>query len=135
VPRIKNGPFLFSMSAGKRPVAMTGPIKADLDKRMLRTLKALARRRGEDHQAVDLPGWVNHDLRRVVRSGLSALRVPHEVKEAVLAHKPPGIVGVYDVHEYQDEKREALEAWAQRLASIVNPVPAAKVVRLRGRRR
>ncbi len=93
LPRIKNGPFLFSMSAGKRPLAMTGPIKADLDRRMLRTLKAMARRRGEDHQAVDLPGWVNHDLRRVVRSGLSALRVPHNVAEAVLAHRPPGVVG------------------------------------------
>jgi hypothetical protein len=41
LPQIKNGPFLFSLSAGKRPLTMTGPIKADLDKRMLRTLKAL----------------------------------------------------------------------------------------------
>jgi integrase len=71
LPRIKNGPFLFSMSAGKRPLAMTGPIKSDLDRRMLRRLKALARRRGEDHEHVTLPEWVNHDLRRVVRSGLS----------------------------------------------------------------
>ena len=32
---------------------------------------------------------------------------------------------------------EALELWAQRIASIVNPEPAvpAKVVKLRGRRR
>ena len=115
---------------------MTGPIKGDLDRRMLRTSKAMARRRGEDHHAVDLPHWVNHDLRRVVRSGLSALRVPHDVAEAVLAHRPPGIVGIYNLHEYQDEKREALEAWAQRLASIVNPAcRAAKVVKLRRRRR
>ena len=28
--------------SGKRPLAMTGPIKADLDPRMLRTLKAMA---------------------------------------------------------------------------------------------
>jgi integrase len=138
VPRIKNGPFLFSMSADKRPLAMTGPIKADLDKRMLRTLKALARRRGQDHQAVDLPGWVNRDLRRVVRSGLSALRIPHNVAEAILAHRPPGIVGTYNLHEYEDEKAEALEAWAQRLNSIVNPptkVPDKKIVPLRRRRR
>jgi hypothetical protein len=72
---------------------MTGPIKADLDKRMLRTLKALARRRGEDHHAVTLPNWTNHDLRRVVRSGLSALRVvPFNVAEAVLAHRQGGIL-------------------------------------------
>jgi integrase len=137
LPRIKNGPYLFSMSAGKRPLTMTGPIKADLDRRMQRTLKALARRRGEDHRAVTLASWVNHDLRRVVRSGLSALRVEHNVAEAILAHRPPGIVRTYNLHEYEDEKAEALELWAQRLAAIVNPVPAtpAKVVKLRGRRR
>jgi integrase len=136
LPRVKNGPYLFSLSGGKRPLTMNGPIKADLDRRMLRTLKALARRRGEDHAGVTLPPWVNHDLRRTVRSGLSALRVPHNVAEAVLAHRQGGVVGTYDVHEYQDEKAEALEAWARRLASIVNPEPAtpAKVVRMRGRR-
>jgi integrase len=91
LPRIKNGPYLFSQRAGKRSLTMTGPIKADLDRRMLRTLKAMARCRGEDHHAVDLPEWVNHDLRRTVRSGLSALRVPHNVAEAILAHRPPGI--------------------------------------------
>ena len=137
LPRIKNARFVFSLSGGKRPLAMTGPIKADLDKRMVRTLRAMARRRGDDYHAVTLPEWVNHDVRRTVRSGLSALRIPHNVAEAVLAHRAPGIVGTYDGHEYLDEKREALEAWAQRLASIANPVPAApaKVVKLRGRRR
>ena len=137
LPRIKNGKYLFSLSEGKRPLAMTGPIKADLDRRMLRTLRALARHRGEDHHAVDLPKWVNHDLRRTVRSGLSALGVPHNVAEAVLAHRQGGIAATYDLHEYQPQKAKALELWAQRIASIVNPVPAApaKVVKLARRRR
>jgi hypothetical protein len=134
LPHIKNAPFLFSMSAGKRPMTMTGPMKADLDRRMLRTLKAMARRHGEDHHAVDLPEWVNHDLRRTVRSGLSALQVQHDVAEAVLAHRPPGIVGTYNLHKYEDEKRAALEAWAQRIKSIVEPTPA-KVIKLRRGRR
>ena len=104
---------------------------------MLSTLKALARRRGEDHEQVTLPHWTNHDLRRTVRSGLSALRVPHVVAEAVLAHRQGGIVGTYNLHEYQEEKAEALELWAQRIKAIVNPEPAApaKVVKMRGRRR
>jgi integrase len=135
LPRYRGGRYLFSFSAGERPVAMASPAKRDLDRRMLRTLKAMARRRGEDHLAVTLPNWTNHDLRRVVRSALSQLRVPHNVAEAVLAHKPPGIVGVYDTHEYLDEKREALELWAQRIAAIVNPAAPAKVVKLRRRRR
>ena len=112
---------------------MSAAFKADLDRRMLRTSRALARRNGEDHHAVTLPEWVNHDLRRTVRSGLAALRVPHNVCEAILAHRPPGIVGTYDVHEYQDEKREALEKWAQRIKAIVNPKPD-NVIALRRRR-
>jgi hypothetical protein len=109
---------------------MSSPVKRDLDARMLRTLKALARRQGRSPHAVTLPNWTNHDLRRVVRSGLSALRIPHNVAEAVLAHRPPGIIGTYDLHLYLDEKREALEAWAQRVATIVNP-QAANVITLR----
>jgi predicted nuclease with RNAse H fold len=49
----------------------------------------------------------------------------------------PAVVGVYDFHPYADEKREALELWAQHLAKITNPVPTApaKVVKLARRRR
>jgi integrase len=137
LPRHRGGKYLFSLSEGARPLSMSGLIKRDLDARMLRTLRALARRRGEDHHAVTLPAWVNHDLRRVIRSGLAALRVPHNVCEAVLAHHQGGVVGTYDTHQYLDERREALTAWAEHVASLANPEPAApaKVVKLRGRRR
>jgi hypothetical protein len=74
---------------------------------------------------------VNHDLRRTIRSALSALRIPQNVAEAVLGHVPPGIIGTYDTHEYLDEKREALELWAKRLDVIVNPDRVGNVVALR----
>ena len=116
---------------------MTGPIKADLDRRMLRTLKAMARRRGEDHHAVDLPGWVNHDLRRVVRSGSVGLARPAQRRGSrACAPASPASSAPMTFMNIEDEKAEALEAWAQRIASIVNPVPVpAKVVKLRRRRR
>jgi integrase len=136
LPRYRGGKYLFSLFEGARPLAMTGPIKADLDRRMERTLKAMARRRGEDHHAVTLPAWVNHDLRRTIRSAMSALRVEFNVAEMILAHRQGGVVGTYDTHQYLDERREALTAWEQRIASIVSPAPAApKVVKLRARRR
>ena len=91
---------------------------------MLRTLRAVARKQGAGFATVTLEPWTNHDLRRVVRSGLSRLRIAEEVREAVLAHVRPGIKGTYDVHDYFDEKREALELWAARLRSIVEPPPA-----------
>ena len=134
LPRYRSGKYLFSYSAGERPVALASPNKRDLDRRMVRMLKAMARRRGEDHHTVELPRWTIHDLRRNVRSGLAQLRVPRDVAESILAHRPPGIVGVYDVHAYEDEKREALEKWARHLATIANPTPA-KVIKLPRRRR
>ena len=60
---------------------------------MLRTLKAMARRRGNDPLKVTLPHFVNHDLRRTLRTGLSKLRVDRDVREAVLAHTRPGVGG------------------------------------------
>lgn len=131
LPRFKRGVFLFSTTFGEKPVWMNDKIKKALDQRMLRTLRALARRRGADPASVDLPRWTNHDIRRSVRSQLSRLKVAEEVREAVLAHVRPGIKGVYDRYQYFDEKGEAFTLWAARLRSIVDP-PPSNVVPLHG---
>jgi integrase len=124
LPRFKRGEFLFSTSFGAKPVWIGAKVKEQVDKRMLRTLRAIARRRGDDPEKVTLPPWKNHDIRRTVRSQLSRLKVAEEVREAVLAHVRPGIKGVYDLYDYFDEKREALSLWAAKLKSIVEPQPA-----------
>jgi integrase len=131
LPRFKGGDFLFSTSFGTKPVWIGSKIKDRIDVRMLRTLQALARRRGDDPKKVMLPAWKNHDVRRTVRSNLSRLKIPEEAREALLAHARPGIKGVYDLHDYSDQKREALEAWAARLRSIVEPPSEGIVVPLR----
>lgn len=133
LPRFRRGNYLFSSTAGAKPAYMSSKVKAEMDTRMLRTLRAMARKRGHAPAAVKLEPWVNHDLRRDVRSGLSALKIDQRVAEAILAHKPAGIVGVYDVHSFLDEKREALEKWAARLQSIAEP-PPPNVVTLADRR-
>jgi integrase len=134
LPRFKNGKhegkYLFSTTAGKSPTWIGTKIKDRVDRRMLRTLKALARSRGDNPDDVTLPHFVNHDIRRTVRSHLSRLKVTEEAREAVLAHARPGIKGTYDHHDYLDEKREALELWAARLRDIVTP-QHDNVVRLR----
>jgi integrase len=130
---VSGGDFLFSRNAGRRPAVMSTEIKAALDARMLRTLRAVARQRGDDPVTVELEPWVQHDLRRVVRSGLSRLKIAEEIREAVLAHARPGIKGVYDQHDYLDEKRDALMQWGARLRSIVEPAPVtSNVVAMRG---
>jgi integrase len=125
---VGGGDFLFSRNAGRKPAVMSTEIKGDLDRRMQRTLRALARRHGDDPAAARLEPWVQHDLRRVVRSGLSRLKIAEEIREAVLAHARPGIKGTYDLHDYLDEKRDALMQWGARLRSIVEPSPVASNV-------
>jgi integrase len=118
LPQFKGAKFVFSTTEGKSPVWIGSKVKDRMDARMLRTLKALARKRGDDPDRVVLPPWVNHDIRRTVRSRLSRLKVTEEAREAVLAHARPGIKGVYDLHDYLDEKREALDLWAAGLRAI-----------------
>jgi integrase len=124
LPRFKRGQFLFSTTLGEKPVWINHKIKKRVAARMLHTLRAIARQRGDDPAKVELPAWTNHDIRRTVRSNLSRLRVAEEAREAVLAHVRPGIKGTYDHHDYVDEKREALDLWAQRLRAIVEPEPS-----------
>ena len=122
LPRFKHGDLLFSTTQGRKPLWMGSKVKDAIDVKMLEQLRAIAAERGNDPAKIALEEWVNHDLRRTVRSNLSALKVvKEEVSEAILAHAKIGIVGTYNVYQYADEKREALELWAARLHEIVNP--------------
>jgi integrase len=125
LPRFKGGEYLFSHSHGRLPLKPNhfSDAKERLDAMAIEELKQLATEAGKDPDRVTLPGFVNHDLRRTVRTGLSALRIGEEVREAVLAHARPGIKGVYDQYQYLDEKREALVLWNARLRDIVEPAP------------
>jgi integrase len=136
LPRFGGGNgYLFSTTFGKKPTVISDKVKGRLDARMLRTLKAMARIRGEDPGGVRLEPWVVHDLRRVVRSHLSALRVPDHVAEMVIGHGRQGLQRVYDQHRHINEMGEALHAWALRLRSIVALEPAlANVVDLEAAR-
>jgi integrase len=79
--------------------------------------------------------WRLHDLRRTMATGLQKLGVRLEVTEAVLNHvsgSRAGIVGIYQRHEWADEKRAALNAWGGHIAAIVEGRTAAdNVTRLR----
>jgi integrase len=77
--------------------------------------------------------WTLHDIRRTVASGLQRLGVKLEVTEALLNHRSgsmAGIVAVYQRHDYADEKRAALERWADHVDAIVHG-GKSKVVTLR----
>ena len=139
LPRFPGCDFLFTLNA-QGPVWLGDRVKRQLDARMLQTLRALARMRGDDPAAVKLAGWVTHDLRRVVRTNLAALDVADPVAEMALGHGRKGLQRVYDQHKYLEQIRVALERWAERLRNIVSPAPAttpidANVVALASKRR
>jgi hypothetical protein len=61
-----------------------------------------------------ITNWAPHDLRRTARTLLGSLGCPREVGESVLGHVLPGVEGVYNLHEYDNERRE----WLTKLASL-----------------
>jgi len=102
LPRIVDADLVFTVK--RRPVNGFSKAKERLD------------------AASGVADWTLHDLRRTVASGLQRLGVRLEVTEAVLNHKSgstAGIVGVYQRHDYADEKRTALEAWASYVTDLV----------------
>ena len=130
LPRFKKGDHVFSTTFGVKPVNGFSKAKERLDRRMLRSWRALARL-ARNRRKAQIEPWVIHDIRRTMRTGLSALPVPDLVRELVIAHTKPGLHKVYDQHAYLDEKRRALDLWAARLRSIVEPAPTANVVQMR----
>ncbi len=86
----------------------------------------------ERGEPVEIPHWTFHDLRRTAATGMARLGIPVRVTEAVLNHVSGtggGIVAVYQRHDYADEKRQALEAWARLVSDILHG-RADNVVRL-----
>ena len=123
LPRF-DGDYVFSIRSGARPVAAFSEYKRRYDAEILKALR-------EADPKAKLSHFVIHDLRRTVRTRLSAIpNISDLVRELVIGHTKPGLHKVYDQYAYLDEKRFALEAWASRLRSIVEP-PPANVVELR----
>lgn len=65
-----------------------------------------------------LPHFTVHDLRRTVRTQLAALGIAPHIAEKVLNHKLKGIEAVYDQYDYLEERKQALEQWANVLECL-----------------
>ncbi|HHQ4765677.1 MAG: tyrosine-type recombinase/integrase [Shewanella sp.] len=64
-----------------------------------------------------------HDLRRTCRSLLASLGVPSHIAERCLNHKLKGVEGIYNRHDYLNERREAFEKLVCILTPIINDMP------------
>jgi integrase len=60
-----------------------------------------------------------HDLRRTAASYMTGIGISRLVVGKLLNHVESGVTAIYDRHSYDREKREALDAWGERLFEIV----------------
>jgi integrase len=110
----QEGQLVFTTN-GRSPVSGWSKIKQRLD------------------QAMKIPPWRLHDLRRTAVTGMAELGIRPDVIERAVNHVSGtrgGIAGVYNRSELLPERRAALERWALHVEGIVTG-HAAKVVPLR----
>jgi integrase len=103
------GPLVFS-TTGKSPFSGFSKAKRRLDAVI----------------AEPLPHWQLHDLRRTVATGMARLGVVLPVVEKILNHSSgsfSGVAGVYQRHDYRDEKGKALDAWARSVQDLIGDPP------------
>ena len=102
-PQIAGNPYVFA-ARGKGPFNSWAQRKKELDKKL-----------------PGIPAWVVHDLRRTARSLMARADVRPDIAERVLGHAIPGVEGVYDRHQYADQKTDALNRLAALIEKINQP--------------
>ena len=110
LPQFKSGDYLFSTTGGQKPVSGFSKAKARLNALMRKELEV---------QGIPFEDFIIHDIRRTCRTRLSALPVEDIVREKLMAHAPPGLHKVYDLHLYEKEKAETLNLWHNKLKDII----------------
>ena len=116
-------------TTGKTPISGITKAKNVLDAAVLRARAGASNL--EAPEVAPLPAWRIHDLRRTLATGFQRLGIRFEVTEAVLNHvsgAKGGIAGIYQRHDWKEEKRSALDAWAWHVAAIVVAAPQENVV-------
>jgi integrase len=106
------GDFVFSTGRA-RPISGWSKAKAALDAKS------------------GVTNWHVHDLRRTVATNMARLGVDRVVIGKVLNHAENEVTAVYDRHQYDREKRRALEVWGERLAAIIEPKNPTNIVSIR----
>jgi integrase len=106
--------FVFT-TTGRSPVSGWSKIKGRLD------------------EAMKIPPWRLHDLRRTAATGMAEIGIAPHIVEAALNHisgAKAGVAGTYNRAAYASEKRAALERWASHVEGLVSGRPA-NVVKIR----
>ena len=129
-PRIAANAYVFS-GRGTGPIRNFSLPKRAIDEAIMTTLREQAEKRGEDPAKVQpLEPWVVHDLRRSAKTLMQRAGTAPNISERVLGHVIPGVEGIYDRHNYEEQIGDALERLAALVADILDPTSPSKVVPL-----
>jgi integrase len=130
IPR--TGDLVFS-STGSTPVSGYSRAKERIDSLMTKQVRE--RTGNPDARIAD---WILHDLRRTAATGMAGLEIAPHVVDKILNHSAiiRGIALIYNKHEYEKERRAALEAWGRYIEALVRDVPSnvADIAEARARR-
>lgn len=84
-----------------------------------------SKRRLDQH--CPITSWTVHDLRRTCVTGMAEIGIAPHIIEAIVNHvsgHKGGVAGVYNKAKYSDEKRAALQHWADHVERIVTSMSA-----------
>jgi integrase len=112
--RDDGGDYIFSTTAGVRPISGFSKIKRRID-----GITEIGH------------AWTFHDLRRTVATEMAGIGIQQHVVEKLLDHRSgivSGVAAIYNLHQYEAEVRFAVEAWALRLNEIVSGEARANTV-------
>lgn len=88
----------------------------------------------EQREGRRLEPWTLHDFRRTISTWLHENGASPHVVEQLLNHiagHKAGVAGIYNRASYLDERRRALNRWADHIMALVSGVPTSNVVALR----
>ncbi len=108
IPRGAPGDLVFGTSCGRKLTTFSW-IKRSVE-------RTIAEERLAAGQSIPVPGWVLHDFRRTGVSTLGRLKFDVIVADKLLAHQPSALKGaslIYQRHHFAEERRRALDAWAE----------------------
>ncbi len=116
LPRIEGSDYILT-TTGRNSISGYSKAKAALD-------KAATALNGH----TPIPPWVVHDVRRTVATRMAKLGVALPTVEKLLNHTSgsfAGVAGIYQRHDFADEKRRALEVWGRHVLALTRaPQPS-----------
>lgn len=113
LPRFTKGDYIWTTTSGEKPINGFSKTKERIDRQTLK--------RGI------IADWTIHDIRRTAATFMAEYGVLPHILSAILGHSgavavssmPSALITkVYNRYSYLEEKREALEDWAQHLLSL-----------------